>query len=112
MNSAIHQMDVTELLQEREHSFAISSAVHAALKRAVREALSSPEVYSLIVQSFSSYLTALAPTEAVGAMMREFEARQVSVEEFMGRFPRYVGFIAQAWSQAIKDTTELLARGS
>ena len=43
-------------------------------------------------------------------MMREIQTRQVDVTEFTTRYPKYATVIAQAWSQALKETSALLSR--
>lgn len=102
------QMDREE--QESEHQFAISTAVHNSSKTAINEVSESPEVRAVFTKIFASYVSAIAPIEAVNMMMREFEARHVNQVEFMSRFPNYAAIIAQAWSKAVKESSEILAR--
>lgn len=110
-NRTINRIEIAEHLKQREHDFAISSAINTVSIQAVEEVLSNPDVRSQFAQVFAAYIPAYAPVEAVRAMMREFEVRHVDVEDFMRRYPRYAPIISQAWSQAVKDTTELLASG-
>jgi hypothetical protein len=86
-------------------------AVNAASIEALEQAMVNAEVRGLFAQVFGVHIVALAPTEAVTAMMRDLEARHVDVEGFMRRFPRYATIIAEAWSKAIKQTSDILARG-
>lgn len=107
----IENRRLAEQLQQQEHDFVISSVVNDASTRAVREAMNNPNVRASFLQSFTQQMAALAPTEAVRAMLRDLEARHVDVEDFINRFPRYATIIGQAWAKAVKQTAEILAQG-
>lgn len=110
-NRALRRIEMTERLKQSEHDFAISSTVSEISKKAVREALQNPEVRVIFAQAFAANISAFAPLEAVRGMMRDIEARHVDVEDFMHRYPRFAAIIGQAWSQAVKNTSAILARG-
>lgn len=108
---AIRRCELSTRLQQRQHDLFISSAVSKASMEAVKEAMANPGVRAVFAQAFSANIAAFAPVEAVRAMMADLEARYVDVNDFMGRFPRLAPVIAEAWSRAIRDTSEILARG-
>jgi hypothetical protein len=110
-NRAIRRLQSDELLARAEHDTVVADAITEASKRAVADAMASPEVRATFAQVFAANIAAYAPTQAVQSMMHEFSARQYDVDQFMQRFPRYASVIAQAWSKAIRVTSEILARG-
>lgn len=108
---AIRRLQFDEHLARAEHDAIVAEAITEASKRAVADAMANPEVRATFAQVFAANIAAYAPTQAVQAMMHEFSARQYDVDEFIQRFPRYASVIAQAWSKAIRETAEILARG-
>jgi len=108
---ASRRIELDAELEQRMHDASISAAVSAASKESVTVALADPEVRAVFVQTFSAYIAAFAPVEAVRAMMRDLEARHVDIDAFMRRYPRLAPAIAEAWSRAIRSTSEILARG-
>lgn len=108
---ALRRLELSTRLQQRQHDFAISSTVSEASVEAVREALANGEVRAIFSQAFAANIAAFAPIEAVRSMMRDLEARHVDVSEFMSRFPQLASVIAEAWSRAVRSTSEILARG-
>ena len=110
-NRQIAGMADAERLAQREHEFTVSRAVIAAAGRAVDDAMRNPEVKAIFAQAFAGNIAALAPMEAVRAMMSDLAAGQGDMDDFMHRYPRYAAVIAQAWSNAVKQTSEILARG-
>ena len=107
----ITQLDLAARLQQSEHDFKISSVVSKASREAVSEALLNPEVRAIFARAFAANIAAFAPVEAVRAMMRDLEAKHIDVDQFMSRFPKLATVIAQAWSQAVKNTSEILSKG-
>jgi len=110
-NRALRRFEMAERLKQSEHDFAISSAVSEISQIAVKEAMQNPAVRAIFAQAFAANISAFAPMEAVRAMMRDIEARHVDVSDFMHRYPRFAAIIGQAWSQAIKNTSEILSHG-
>ncbi len=108
---AIKRIDMAERLEQRKHDFAISSAINVVSILAAEEAMSNPAVHAEFAKAFAAYIPAYAPFEAVRAAMRDIEIRHVDLADFMHRHPQYSSLISKAWSEAIKDATELLARG-
>ena len=108
---AIRRLHLAEQLARSEHDAVVADAVNEASTRAVADAMINPAVRATFAQVFAANMAAYAPTQAVQAMMHEFSARQYDVDQFMHRSPRYASIIAQAWSKAIRETTEILARG-
>jgi hypothetical protein len=104
-------MEITEQLAQREHQLTVFKAVNAASRQAVDDAIENAEVRAIFAQAFAAHIAAIAPTEAVTAMMRDLEARHVDVEDFMQRFPRYATLIAAAWTRAVRQTAAILAGG-
>lgn len=111
IDRTIRRLQFDEQLARAEHDVVVAGAITKASKCAVADALANPEVRATFAQVFAANIAAYAPTLAVQAMMHEFSARQYDVDQFMQRFPRYASVIAQAWSKAIRETTEILARG-
>lgn len=111
IDQAIRRFEMSTRLQQRRHDLAISSAVSEVSVEAVREALANGEVRAIFSQAFAANIAAFAPIEAVRSMMRDLEARHVDVSEFMSRFPQLASVIAEAWSRAVRNTSEILARG-
>ncbi len=108
---AIRRLQSDEHLANVKHDTAVTDAITQASMRAVADALANQQVRATFARVFSANIAAYAPTEAVQSMMREFSGRQYDVDQFMHRFPRYASIIAQAWSKAIRETSEILARG-
>jgi hypothetical protein len=108
---AIRRLQFDEQLARAEHDAVVAGAITEASKSAVADAMANPEVRATFAHVFAANIAAYAPTRAVQAMMHEFSARQYDVDQFMQRFPRYASVIAHAWSKAIGETTEILARG-
>lgn len=108
---AIRRLQFDEQLARAEHDAVVAGAITEASKSAVADAMANPEVRATFAHVFAANIAAYAPTQAVQAMMHEFSARQYDVDQFMQRFPRYASVIAHAWSKAIRETTEILARG-
>jgi hypothetical protein len=104
-------IEANQHLTQREHDFAVSSAISNASLRATQEAMMNPEVRAIFSQVFAANIAAFAPTEAVCTMMRDLESRHVNVEDFVHRFPRYAAVISQAWSKAVQQVSEILRAG-
>lgn len=108
---ARRRIELDAELEQRKHDASISTAVSEASKEAVTVALADPGVRAVFAQTFSANIAAFAPVEAIRAMMRDLEARHVDIDAFMRRYPRLAPAIAEAWSRAIRSTSEILARG-
>lgn len=108
---AIRRLQFDEQLARAEHDAVVAGAITEASKSGIADAMANPEVRATFSNVFAANIAAYAPTQAVQAMMHEFSARQYDVDQFMQRFPRYASVIAEAWSKAIRETTEILARG-
>ena len=96
-------------VQQAEHDAVVTRAVNAASLKGVEDAMQNPSVRATFAKAFADNIAALAPMEAVRAMMRDIEARNVDVVDFMHRFPRYASVIAQAWSKAVEQTAGIMA---
>ena len=107
----MRSLDSETRLMQHEHDYEVSLAVNAASKQGTEDALRNPAVRAVFAQTFAANMSAFAPTEAVRTMMREIESRHVSVEDFMHRFPRYAAIISQAWSNAVRQTADILKNG-
>lgn len=110
-DSTLRKIEQSERLRQREHDFKILSAVTLTSLRAVDDALANPELRVIFAQKFTSYITALAPIEGVCAMMQTLKERNLDKTEFIARYPQYATIISEAWSNAIKDSTNILTRG-
>ena len=111
-NRQLRSLASTTSIKQAEHDYAVSCAVNSASLAAVEDATRSARLKATFAEAFANNIAAVAPTEAVLAMMRDLEARHVDVEDYMRRFPRYAGIISQAWSKAVQQTAEILARGA
>jgi hypothetical protein len=100
------------VVRQAQHDSAVSKAVSAASLRGVEDALRSPDLRGTFAKAFADTITATAPIEAVGSLMRDLESKHVDVEDFTNRFPRYAAFISQAWSQGIKLASQLMTSSS
>lgn len=98
-------------MDQSERDFDISVAVSAASRQATQDAMGNPSVRAAFTEVFAANIAAYAPTEAVRAMMRDLEARHVDVRGFMHRYPQYAAIISSAWSEAVRQTADLLSRG-
>ncbi len=107
-DSALRKIEQSERLRQREHDFKILSAVTLSSLKAVDDALASPELRVIFTQKFASYVAALAPIEGVRAMMQTLKERNFDKTAFISRYPQYATIISEAWSNAIKDTAEIL----
>jgi hypothetical protein len=96
------------VMAEAEHERCITDAMLAASQDACLKVLSSADGRTHFAKVFSCYMMALAPTEGVNKMMREIERQQADVNDFIRRYPRYATVIAEAWTRAIRETTEIL----
>ncbi|HAE43435.1 MAG TPA: hypothetical protein DCG34_11065, partial [Clostridiales bacterium] len=96
------------VIAEAEHERCITEAILTATQDACLKVLSSVEGRKHFAQVFSSYMMALAPTEAVDKMMKEIERQQIDVNAFIRRYPKYATVIAESWTRAIKQTSEIL----
>ena len=100
------------VLAEAEHERCITNAILVATQDACVEVLGSVEGRTYFAEVFASYMMALAPTGAVTEMMRDIERQQADVNDFIRRYPRYASVIAEAWTQAIKQTLKTLQGAS
>jgi hypothetical protein len=91
-----------------EHDFVLSNALYEASSEASLQVLVSAEGKAIFARYFAGYMTALAPSQAVEAMMREIERQQLDINQFVRQHPRYATVITTAWSQAIRQTLEIL----
>ncbi len=107
----IREREERQRMDQSEHDFDISVAVSAASRQATQDAMGNPSVRAAFTEVFAANIAAYAPTEAVRAMMRDLEARHVDVRGFMHRYPQYAAIISSAWSEAVRQTADLLSRG-
>jgi hypothetical protein len=96
------------VIAEAEHERCITEAILTATQDACMKVLGSVEGRKHFAQVFSIYMMALAPTEAVDKMMKEIERQQIDVNAFIRRYPKYATVIAESWTRAIKQTSEIL----
>lgn len=97
--------------QLREHDLKMTAAVSRLSERAIQDALANPELQAVFAKKFSEYLTAIAPIESVRALMQSLKERNLDKREFIAAHPQYAELIAEAWSNALKDTIAMLNRG-
>lgn len=108
---ALARLETAERVRDREHEAVLADALHAVAARAAGDVLNDPAIRAEFARAFAAYVPAQAPLEAVRAMLRDIEARHLDVQDFMRRHPRHAPLVAEAWAKAVRDATELLARG-
>ena len=104
-------LELDNRFTQSKQNAVFNAGVIEASKLGIADAIRDPKVRATFADVFVAYIAAYAPTQAVQAMMSEFSARQYDVDQFMHRFPDYASIIAQAWSRAIRETTEILSAG-
>lgn len=97
--------------QLREHDLKMTAAVSRLSESAIQDALANPELQAVFAKKFADYLTAIAPIESVRALMQSLKERNLDKREFIAAHPQYAELIAEAWSNALKDTIAMLNRG-
>lgn len=105
------RIKMDERMIQHEHDFEISLVVQNISKNAMKDAIRNPAIMEIFQKCFESYVSAIAPVEAVRTMMAELETKTVDIKEFMFRYPKYASLISQAWSKAVKDSANMLANG-
>lgn len=105
---AIERFVQQERIAASRNDMDVAVAINGAMKVAMTEACSNPDVRQFCVKLFGTKLRAFVPLEVVRAVLHDIETRQSDVTATMRRFPKYAGAISEAWSHTVREAVELI----
>lgn len=104
---AVETIIQAEHVAVAQHDTTIARALGDTMQSAILGACKNPDVEQFCSQLFATKLRAFVPLEVVTALLRDIELKQHDIDQAMRRYPRYAGAISQAWSQAMREVSEL-----
>lgn len=104
----LRQRHLEANLLQQEQALALQTEITYASHAGMQSAMQQQEVKQVFADCFAQTLKALAPAEAVTAMMRDMASRGPNVNAYQRQYPEYAEIIGQAWRRAVQQTLHTL----